>query len=1322
MVPPRYPNNNKRYSSQSSKSRPRTAQQLLVSAFFSNKKSTTSKSNESASVTSSVKRSLESSTKSDQTAAALSQSINSEKSTYLLQNPERNLNEGIDNSNFLENEEESHSSKRQKIHEESTIEKIKVVEKPPAQNIPHPPKTLTSHDRSKLQLLSSQRHDKYSYKFPSPSQTNGDTNKDQASDELNDLILTEKQLHEKEQRRKAFYERLRTPGAIEQIKRRTPQTLLVKEDLSTSIDGSSHGDENDDTPADGNTNENDSGENEDGSNSSSISNLATKFSNTKKSRSSTKKTASTVLSTNNGHSYKSKLTPMNQQYVDLKRQHPDTILLIETGYKYQLFGNDARTVSRALHIFFKDGKMTLDETDPRDAKYPQYAYTTFLATQLNLNIQRLVNLGYKVGVVQQMETAAVKAQGKNKSAPFERKLTRVYTKGTMVDNFDMEFSGSKLAGNNQKVGYLLALTEGKFGSQKQKKNNSSGSKTTESKIQRIGMMAVQTTTGEIMYDEFDDNSVMHTELETRLLHLQPAEILIVGEISPTTKKLLRQLSGSKALSSDPRIEYTENMTNIEASNFVYNYYNKLAKKINGDSNNSGGQKDNDDILGQKLDLLDSFPDTVKVCLSALIKYLKEFGLDIVFDLTNNFSPFSSQSHMQLNGNTIMSLELFQNLTDYKRTGSLFACLDYTRTTFGQRRLQKWVARPLIDRKAIEARLEAVDQLKSNYTAQMGTLMSILASVSDLERILISIYYKRCTRQQLYYFLLHIRRVSEVIFQNTSAFDNFESKLLTNIFETIPRVYGFTTTFLTEISEEDAKKNSKTDFFKDADDRYEDIADTRASIYMVEDGLKQHLAEQKRAIRVASLEYVSLNGAPYFIKVLRKDAAKVPDTWIKHSQVATAGRYRSPEVTELVKQLNYLQETFEMECEKAYQLFLERINVHYEQYRAAIQSLAELDCYLSLAAVAAQKHYVRPEFVDYSCCQISQGRHPMVEQNDLVRGNYTYVANDTEMALDHNRAMIITGPNMGGKSSYVRQIALICIMAQIGCYVPASFARLGIVDAVYTRMGAYDNIMASESTFQVELKECSDILRHATSRSLVILDEIGRGTGTMDGVAIAHAVLETFIRDIQALTLFVTHYPSLTLLEDKYPGGIVGNYHMGYLERPNEKYSGESEVVFLYTLVKGVAHNSYGYVFFFFFLALCVFILFYLSKILTCYFFSSYFRLNVARLAEIPESVIARAREMALELKEQISVRQDISFSKDMCRVIELALNQSKSTKDQQHKDNTSHDENNDDDDDHDDENNDYEYDFINDDLPVETRKSLYRLLSNFEIQRRAALP
>lgn len=291
-------------------------------------------------------------------------------------------------------------------------------------------------------------------------------------------------------------------------------------------------------------------------------------------------------------------------------------------------------------------------------------------------------------------------------------------------------------------------------------------------------------------------------------------------------------------------------------------------------------------------------------------------------------------------------------------------------------------------------------------------------------------------------------------------------------------------------------------------------------------------------------------------------------------------------------------------------FVDEVGQHYEELRQMVVALANIDCLGSLAAFCGLSGFVRPSFVDARRIDIKKGRHPMVEQ--FLKA---YVPNDTKMSQETNRATIVTGPNMGGKSSYVRQTALICIMAQIGVYVPAERADLCILDAVYTRMGAYDNMLAGESTFMVELNECQQIMKSATSRSLVLLDEIGRGTSTQDGLAIAYAILSYFITDIQSLTLFVTHYPTLASFESMFPG-LVNNIHMGFLEQDTDL---GKRVTFMYNAVPGVAQKSYG--------------------------------LNVAQLAGMPDDILKLAADKAAQMEDLLTHKRQLAQVKKVLKIL-----------------------------------------------------------------------
>jgi DNA mismatch repair protein MSH3 len=874
-----------------------------------------------------------------------------------------------------------------------------------------------------------------------------------------------------------------------------------------------------------------------------------------------------------------KLTPMELQYLEIKRKHLDTVIVMEVGYKFKFFGEDARTASKALGIVCIPGKFRYDE-HPSEAHYDRFASASFPVHRLQVHVKRLVQANHKVGVVRQVETAALKAAGNNRNTPFVRKLTNLYTKGTYVD--DVEGLETPTAGSvgAQATGYLLCITE----------TNAKGWGTDE-KVQ-VGLVAVQPATGDIIYDDFEDG-FMRSEIETRLLHIAPAEFLIVGDLSKATDKLIQHLSASKTnvFGDRSRVERVEKPKTMAAQAYshISNFYADKMKS---------SQEAGADQQGAILDKVHQLSEHVTICLSAMITYLSDYGLEHVFDLTKYFQPFSARSYMLLNGNTLSSLEIYQNQTDYTSTGSLFWTMDRTKTRFGQRLLRKWVGRPLIDKERLEERITAVEELKEgDHTVAVDKVKFLLGKIkTDLEKVLIRIYYKKCTRPELLAALQSLQDISsEYLSVKTPEQTGFSSTLLSEAVSNVPKIYEDVNSFLEKINARAAKDDDKYGFFREEFEA-EDINDLKLSIASVEDDLNTHRKDAAAKLGKSKVEYVTVAGIEYLIEVKRKstEEKKVPASWQQVSATKATLRFHTPEVKRMLQERDQYKESLAAACDSAFKRLLDDISSKYQELRDCVHSLATLDALLSLATLANQPGYVKPTFVDTTELDIVGGRHPMVEQLLLD----AYVPNDLHLSQTSTRALLVTGPNMGGKSSYVRSAALIAIMGQIGSYVPASSARLGMLDAVFTRMGALDNMLKGESTFMVELSETSDILKSATPRSLIILDELGRGTSTFDGVAIAEAVLDYVIRDVKALTLFITHYQHLARCKNRFENEELRNVHMSFEER-----DGGKEVVFLYEVAEGTSHRSYG--------------------------------LNVARLANVPDKVIDVAEVKSSELEESM---------------------------------------------------------------------------------------
>ena len=879
----------------------------------------------------------------------------------------------------------------------------------------------------------------------------------------------------------------------------------------------------------------------------------------------------------------SKLTPMEKQYLEIKRKHLDTILIVEVGYKFKFFGEDARVAAKELSIVCIPGKYRYDE-HPSEAHLDRFASASVPVHRLHVHVKRLVGAGHKVGVVRQLETAALKAVGDNRNAPFTRKLTNLYTKGTYIDDIEgLEAPIGAPSGGAPATGYLVCITE----------QNSKGWGTDE-KV-RVGLVAVQPATGDVIHDDFEDG-FMRSEIETRLLHIAPCEILIVGDLSKATDKLVQHLSGSKTnvFGDKVRVERVDKPKAMAAQAYshVSNFY---AGKMKAENAN---QVENANKL---LENVLRLAECVTICLSAMITHLAEYGLEHVFDLTKYFQSFSARSHMLLNGTSLTSLEIYQNQTDHTPKGSLFWTLDRTRTRFGQRLLRKWVGRPLLMTSALDERVAAVEELKNGQpSVKVDKITHLLSQIKiDLEKSLIRIYYGKCTRPELLTVLQTIQRIAtEFVSVKEPSDAGFHSSIINNAIAVLPTIAEDVVSYLEQMNPEAAKADDKYNFFREEMES-EDIMEQKLGIASVEQELDAHRTSAAEKVKKRRVEYVTVAGIEYLIEVENTQLKNVPATWAKISGTKKVSRFHTPEVVRLIRERDQHKEALAAACDVAYSGLLAEISSKYQSLRDSVQALATLDCLLSLATIANQPGYVKPEYTNETCISVEQGRHPMVEQLLLD----AYVPNDTELASDGTRALLITGPNMGGKSSYVRQVALIAIMGQIGSYVPAESAKLGMLDAVFTRMGAFDNMMAGESTFMVELSETSDILKQATPKSLIILDELGRGTSTHDGVAIAQAVLDHVVRDKKSLTLFITHYQNLSSLAKGFEKGELKNVHMKFTETGD---AGQ-DVTFLYEVGEGVAHRSYG--------------------------------LNVARLANVPESVLEVAAVKSKELEYDVSEKR-----------------------------------------------------------------------------------
>uniref|UniRef100_A0A8C4KZW7 DNA mismatch repair protein MSH3 n=1 Tax=Equus asinus asinus TaxID=83772 RepID=A0A8C4KZW7_EQUAS len=882
---------------------------------------------------------------------------------------------------------------------------------------------------------------------------------------------------------------------------------------------------------------------------------------------------------------KSIYTPLELQYIEMKQQQKDAILCVECGYKYRFFGEDAEIAARELNIYCH-----LDHN---------FMTASIPTHRLFVHVRRLVAKGYKVGVVKQTETAALKAIGDNKSSLFSRKLTALYTKSTLIGedillnrNFSLKFKLDDAVNVDEIItdtstSYLLCICENKENVKDKKKGNIF-----------IGLVGVQPATGEVVFDSFQD-SASRFELETRILSLQPVELLLPSTLSEQTELLIRRATAVSVRDDRIRVERMDNMyfEYSHAFQMVTEFYAKDVVDVKGSQSFSG-------IINLEKPVICS--------LAAIIRYLKDFNLEKVLSKPKNFKQFSGEMEfMTINGTTLRNLEILQNQTDMKTKGSLLWVLDHTKTAFGRRKLKKWVTQPLLKIREINARLDAVSEVLYSESSVFGQIENHLRKLPDIERGLCSIYHKKCSTQEFFLIvktLHHLKSEFQALVPAVNS--HVQSDLLRTFILEIPELLSPVERYLKILNEQAAKIGDKTELFKDLSD-FPLIKKRKDEIQEVTHRIQIHLQEIRKIIKNPSAQYVAVSGQEFLIEVKNSAVSCIPTDWVKIGSTKAVSRFHSPFVVENYRHLNQLREQLVLDCSAEWLEFLENFSEHYHSLCKAVHHLATVDCIFSLAKVAKQGDYCRPTLQEERKILIKNGRHPVI---DVLLGEQDqYVPNSTNLSGDSERVMIITGPNMGGKSSYIKQVALITVMAQIGSYVPAEEATIGIVDGIFTRMGAADNIYKGRSTFMEELTDTAEIIRKATSQSLVILDELGRGTSTHDGIAIAYATLEHFIRDVKSLTLFVTHYPPVCELERSY-SQQVGNYHMGFLvnEDDSKPDLGEEEqvpdfVTFLYQITKGIAARSYG--------------------------------LNVAKLADVPGEILKKAASKSKELEGLVNMKR-----------------------------------------------------------------------------------
>ncbi|WP_411844116.1 DNA mismatch repair protein MutS [Salinicoccus sp. HZC-1] len=775
-----------------------------------------------------------------------------------------------------------------------------------------------------------------------------------------------------------------------------------------------------------------------------------------------------------------KVTPMMQQYLSIKDEHPDALLLYRLGDFYELFYDDAITASKILEI-------TLTSRDKKKDPIPMCGVPYHSAKGY---IERLIGQGYKVAICEQMEDP------KQVKGMVRREVTRIITPGTLIDDFGMEDGRSN---------YILSLLE---------KNGVYS--TAYSDI----------STGEIHAFSTDDLDILKSEID----RIRPSEIVVEESIAGILDELYQDPPFNTPYSNEESFEldYSEDITEDE-----------------------------------------------KKTLSLLVAYIRSANMR---DLKHfrTVEKHKIKETMQLNYAAISNLELLESLQTKKTKGSLFWYLNQTGTPMGKRKLRKWVERPLLNEHLIRLRQDAVGTLLDHFL-EREDIRILLDSVYDIERLVGRLSFGNIDAKDLVQLRdsLHVLPEMESLLGNAGL---LESKLFRG-FDTLQDVHAI---LAESLHDSPPKTIREGGIFKDGYN--EKLDDLR---YISNNGrtwLNGYIEDERERTGIKNLKVGFNKVFGYYIEISKANAVNFDAEAFDYNRKQTltnAERFITPELKEMEsKILSAQDESIILE----HNLFNELRN-SMEMYIARLQNTADListlDCLISFAAIANEYRLVKPEFTDDEL-MIEDGRHPVVEK---VIGENTYVPNSLEMD-ESTFIYLITGPNMSGKSTYMRQTAIISILAQIGMYVPAKSAKLPIFDQIFTRIGASDDLASGKSTFMIEMMEANDALKNATKDSLLIFDEIGRGTSTYDGMALAQSMLEFIHEKIGAKTLFSTHYHEITRLGQTLDG--LKNVHVKATE-----YDGK--LVFLHKVKPGAVERSYG--------------------------------IHVARLAELPDSVTQRADEL-----------------------------------------------------------------------------------------------
>lgn len=853
-------------------------------------------------------------------------------------------------------------------------------------------------------------------------------------------------------------------------------------------------------------------------------------------------------------------TPLMQQYHSIKRQHPQALLLFRLGDFYELFYEDAVVAARQLQITLTSRNREKGQAVPM-CGVPYHAAESYIA--------RLIRAGHKVAICEQMEDPS------RTKKLVRREVIRVLTPGTATDSPLLETR------ENHFLASIARNDEGKS----------------------IGLAFVDFSTGEFRATEFG-GPMAETRLQDELAILRPREILVAAQAAtlfPDGSGFLgTALNGLGATETqlEPWIFEGAHSERILTQHFRVATLDGFGLAGHGQAIAAAGG------------LLHYLRETSAIGAPETTTGNGTAGMQMRpagrgLEHLDHIAFYEQRDALVLDHITVRNLELVQPAVGDEPSATLLFALDRTATGMGARLLRSWILRPSIDREEIESRLDAVSELKS-ATIVRDEVARELAKIFDLERLTSRVTIGTATPRDL----LALGRSLEAVPVVREMLGRCKAEMLVALRSQLDELSDVRDLVARAIADEPPAQPTEPDMIRRGyNTELDELRDLSKSSKQTIAAMEER--ERKRT-GIASLKIRFNSVFGYYIEISNANQHLAPADYTRKQTLVNAERFTSPELKDYeLKVLEADERIIEIE-RRLYREVREVIAAQASRLRQTAAAIAQTDVLVNFASLAAERNYSRPVFTEFECGHaenatgrgelfIASGRHPVIEHLLEPRGE-RFVPNDVYLDDVKQLVLLITGPNMGGKSTYLRQAALIVVMAQIGCFVPANEARLPIIDRIFTRIGASDNLARGRSTFLVEMSEVAAILNTTTSSSLVLLDEVGRGTATFDGLSIAWAVVEHLHQNARPRTLFATHYHELTELEQLLPG--VKNVHVSVREAG-------SEIVFLRRVEPGPADKSYG--------------------------------IEVARLAGLPAPVIARAREVLAEHeKSEHQLTQELS--------------------------------------------------------------------------------